>query len=157
MITEGQVLVQLDDSQLKAQLEQAEASYTGSKNSQKQAQINLKNAKETLERTKALYAEGAVAKVQLDSDQKAYDLAKIQYESSIASGVGSAKASVDSIETQVQNSTIKSPISGVVVSKNISVGETADCRKSDDISCGFKLFEIEGNCSADCAALYQEG
>lgn len=124
-VTAGQVLARLDDSQLSAQLNQAQAAYQGTVNTQKQAKINLENAAAALERTKALYAEGAVAKVQLDNDQKAYDLAKSQYESSASSGVGGAKASLDNISAQVNNSIIKSPISGVVVSENITVGETA--------------------------------
>lgn len=124
-VTEGQVLAKLDSTQLSAQLSQAQASYQGSMNTQKQAKINLDNASAALARTKALYAEGAVAKVQLDADQKAYDLAKSQYDSSAASGVNGAKASVDSISAQVQNSIMKSPISGVVVSENITAGETA--------------------------------
>jgi RND family efflux transporter, MFP subunit len=124
-VTAGQVLARLDATQLNAQLNQAQAAYQGSENTQKQAKINLDNAAAALDRTKALYAEGAVAKVQLDADQKAYDLAKSQYDASITSGLGSAKASVDNINAQVQNSIIKSPIPGVVVSQNATVGETA--------------------------------
>lgn len=124
-VSQGQVLAKLDDSQLSAQLNQAQATYQGTMNSQKQAKINLDNAAATLARTKSLYTEGAVAKVQLDNDQKAYDLAKSQYDSSINSGVSGAKASVDNISAQVNNAIIKSPILGIVVSKNITVGETA--------------------------------
>ena len=124
-VTEGQVLARLDDTQLNAQLSQAEAGYQGSMDSREQAKINLDNAAAALARTKALYAEGAVAKVQLDADQKAYDLAKSQYNASSSSGVSSAKASVDSIRAQLNNSIIKSPISGIVVSSNITAGETA--------------------------------
>ncbi len=125
IVTEGQVLVQLDNSQLTAQLSQAQATYQGSQNSQEQAKINMESAKAALERTKMLYTEGAVSKVQLDTDQDAYDLAKSKYESSINSGTDAAKASLDSISVQIANSTIKSPISGVVINKNISIGETA--------------------------------
>ena len=124
-VSAGQVLAKLDDTQLSAQLGQANATYQGSVNTEKQAKINLDNAAAALERTKSLYAEGAVAKTQLDADQKAYDLAKSQYDSSISSGLGGAKASVANINAQVNNTIIKSPIPGIVVSKNITVGETA--------------------------------
>ena len=124
-VTEGQVLARLDDTQLNAQLNQAQASYQGSMSMQNQAKISLDNAAATLARTKALYTEGAVAKVQLDADQKAYDLAKSQYNSSVSSGISGAKASVDNISAQVDNSIIKSPIPGIVVSKSITAGETA--------------------------------
>lgn len=124
-VTEGQILARLDDTQLSAQLNQAQATYQGSINTREQAKINLDNAAAALSRTKTLYAEGAVAKVQLDADQKAYDLAKSQYDASTASGVSGAKASVDSIRAQVDNAIIKSPIPGVVISSNITIGETA--------------------------------
>ena len=124
-VSAGQVLARLDTTQLSAQLNQAQASYQGSMNSEKQAKINLDNAAAALERTRSLYAEGAVAKVQLDNDQKAYDLAKSQYDSSITAGLSGAKASVDNMNAQVQNSIIKSPIPGIVVNENISAGETA--------------------------------
>jgi RND family efflux transporter MFP subunit len=124
-VAAGQALARLDTAQLNAQLNQAQAAYQGSVNSQKQAKISLDNAAAALDRTKALYAEGAVAKVQLDADQKAYDLAKSQYDASVASGLSGAKASIDSISAQIQNSVIKSPIDGIVVSENISAGETA--------------------------------
>jgi RND family efflux transporter MFP subunit len=124
-VSAGQILAKLDDSQLSAQLSQAEAALSGSKQSLEQAKINMNNAKAALDRTKALYAEGAVAKVQLDADQKAYDLAKSQYEASAVSGTGTAKASVDSVSVQLGNTVIKSPISGIVVNKNITIGETA--------------------------------
>ena len=124
-VSQGQALARLDDTQLSAQLSQAQATYQGTMNSQKQAKINLDNAAATLERTKSLYAEGAVSKVQLDTDQKAYDLAKSQYDSSVSSGVSGAKASVENINAQVNNAVIKSPIPGIIVSKNITVGETA--------------------------------
>lgn len=124
-VSQGQVLIKLDDSQLSAQLNQAQATYQGSQNTLEQAKISLNNAAAALQRTKALYAEGAVSKVQLDADQEAYDLAKSKYASSANSGTGAAKASVDSIGAQLKNAVIKSPITGIVITKNINVGETA--------------------------------
>ena len=124
-VAEGQILAKLDDSQLAAQYSQAEATYEGSRQSLRQAKINMDNALATLERTKSLYNEGAVAKVQLDADQKAYDLAKSQYEGIAASGTGAAKATVDAAGVQLNNTVIKSPIPGIVLNKNITVGETA--------------------------------
>lgn len=124
-VSEGQVLLKLDDSQLRVQLQQAQSSYQSAQNAQKQAKINYETAKATLERTKNLYREGAVAKVQLDMDQKAYDLAKSQYESSQNGGLGAAAASVESIRLQMENAIVKSPLTGIVLTQNIVAGETA--------------------------------
>ena len=148
-VSEGQILAKLDDSQLSAQLSQAQATYNGSKQSLEQAKINMDNAKAALDRTKVLYAEGAVAKVQLDADQKAYDLAKSQYEASAVSGTGAAKASVESVSVQLGNTVIKSPISGIVVSKNITVGETAAAGSTLITIADMSVLKLKGTVSQE--------
>ena len=122
-VTAGQVLARLDDSQLRAQLAQASANYQVTQSSRTQAKISLDNAASTLARTQSLYNQGAVSKSDLDNAQKAYDLAKNQYSTSSSASADSALASVDSIKVQIANAQIKSPFSGVVLSKNINAGE----------------------------------
>lgn len=156
-VSEGQILARLDDSQLNAQQNQAQASYQGSQNSLEQAKITMDNALATLNRTKALYAEGAIAKVQLDSDQKAYDLAKSQYDASRTSGTGSAKASLDSINVQLQNSIIKSPISGVVLDQNISLGETATVGSTLVTVADMSTLKLNGTISQTALPYIKEG
>ncbi|HZK88035.1 MAG TPA: efflux RND transporter periplasmic adaptor subunit [Anaerovoracaceae bacterium] len=131
-VKQGQILAKLDNSQLNAQYQQAVSSYLQLERSQVQASIAYNSASETLARTKILYAEGAVAKVQLDGDQKAFDIAKSQVDS--GSSIAAAKSSMDSIGSQMNNADIKSPFDGVVLSKNISVGENA--------SMGSTLFSV---------------
>jgi HlyD family secretion protein len=122
-VTAGQVLARLDDSQLRAQLAQASANYQVTQSSRTQAKISLDNAASTLARIQSLYNEGAVAKSDLDNAQKAYDLARNQYSSSSSASSDSALASVDSIKVQIANAQIKSPFTGVVLSRNINAGE----------------------------------
>ncbi len=123
LVSEGQLLARIDDTQLVAQLKQSEASYQQSQRTQAQARINLDSAASTLERTKSLYAEGAVSKMQMDNDQKAYDLARSQYDTS--STISAGKAAVDSLNEQIGNAAIRSPFAGVVLNTNISAGENA--------------------------------
>ncbi len=156
-VRQGQVLVKLDDSQLNAQLSQAQATYQGTQNSLDQAEINMNNALDALERAKALYAEGAVSKVQLDADQKAYDLAKSKYDASLNSGKNAARASVDSISVQLQNSMIKSPISGVVINKNINVGETATVGSTLATVADMNFLKLKGTISQAALPYIKEG
>lgn len=125
LVTQGQVLGSLDLSQLQGQLRQAQANYQSSQGSLAQSRVSLENARNALERSQSLFQEGAVSKQQLDSDQKAYDLARLQYENNAAGGAGAANASVESIKVQISNASIKSPFAGVVVSVNMTAGETA--------------------------------
>ena len=123
VVKKGQVLGKLDTSLLNAQLQQSISSYQQMERSQAQAKITLDSASTTLARTKSLYAEGAVSKMQLDNDQKAYDLAKSQYDSNAS--ISAAKAAMDSASVQIGNATIKSPFDGVVLNENYNVGENA--------------------------------
>jgi len=52
-----------------------------------------------------------------------YDMAKAQYDSLTGSGLEQAVASLKSIELQLEATEIKSPISGIVATKNINPGE----------------------------------
>lgn len=122
-VSAGQILARLDDSQLRAQLAQASANYQGTQSSRLQAKISLDNAALTLARTQSLYNEGAVSRSDLDNAQKAYDLAKNQYSSSSSATADAALATVNSIRVQIANAQIKSPFSGVVLSRNINAGE----------------------------------
>ena len=125
LVAQGQVLGSLDVSQLQGQLRQAQANAKSSQGSLAQSKVSLENARLALERSRSLYEEGAVSKQQLDSDQKAYDLARLQYENNAAGGAGAANASVESIKVQISNASITSPFPGVVVSVNLTAGETA--------------------------------
>lgn len=125
LVARGQVLGSLDITQLLSQLRQAQANYQSSQGSLAQSRINLENARIALDRSQSLFQEGAISKQQLDSDQKAYDLARLQYESNAAGGAGAANASLESIKVQISNASFKSPFAGVVVSVNMTEGETA--------------------------------
>lgn len=156
-VSQGQVLLKLDDSQLNAQLSQAEATYQGTQNTLEQTKISMNNALATLQRTKSLFAEGAVSKVQLDTDQEAYDLAKSKYEASMNSGTNAAKASVNSIGVQLQNSIIKSPIAGIIINKNINVGETATVGGTLATVADMSFLKLKGTISQTALPYIKEG
>lgn len=87
----GQVVVKLDKGGVTSQFYQA--------------QSNMQNAERNLERTKALFESGAVARQALDGVQTAYDIAKANF-----------NAARNAVE-------ITSPISGVVTSVARNIGD----------------------------------
>lgn len=105
------------------------------------ADVQYRDAKDAYDKTKVLFDEGVVAKQELDNAKSRFDIAAIQLNNAkdnlnllknkvgpesikVASGqVSQAKASVSLASTQLQNSTVTSPISGVVSSRNIESGE----------------------------------
>ena len=123
-VNAGDVVINLDTSQLAAQLAQYQAALDTAVNQNEQAKISLNNAQLNLNRVKELFNAGGTSQSALDSAQSSYDVAKAQYEGSTASAVRQAQASVDNIRTQINDSYVTSPISGVVTNKNVNAGES---------------------------------
>lgn len=135
----GQLLIQIDTRELDAQLKQAEAAVQVARDQADQAKIavesakiNLDLAQKTYDRIKTLADAGAVPQSQLDEVQNKLDLAKQQYASAqkqyaIAAGsaLQQAEAAVNTLQTQLSNREITSPISGMVTNRNINPGELA--------------------------------
>jgi HlyD family secretion protein len=133
----GQLLVQIDTKELNAQLKVAEAALSGVTDQAAQARIgvetarlNLDLAQRAYDRTRTLFQQKVVMQSQLDDAQTKLDLAKSafdnasqQYATVSDSGVAQAQAQVNLIRVQISNSTITSPISGVITNSNINLGE----------------------------------
>lgn len=129
----GQLLVRLDDSDLKAQEEQAKAVLDHSRESVTLAKTNLDKAKDDYQRIEALFKSGTTTKEQFDHTQKALEAAQAQYNISLAQ-VGVAKSQLGVIQTQLKNTVITSPIDGVVAKKWAMPG--------DVIQAGQPIFSI---------------
>ena len=133
----GQLLVQIDTKELNAQLAVAEAAAEGVgdqavqvKSGMETARLNLEMAQRSYERTKTLLDTKVVTQSQLDDAQTKLDLAKTaydnasrQYQTVSGSGLAQAEAQVNFIKVQISNSTITSPIGGIVTNRNINPGE----------------------------------
>jgi HlyD family secretion protein len=108
-VKQGQILAKLDETALRAQLEQSQASVD-----QAQAQLNYEEA--TYKRLKALFDKDLIA--QADYDQALYN-----YENSKAS-LSNTKSALDRTKVNLAFATILSPIDGVVLNRAIEEGQT---------------------------------
>ncbi len=108
-VKQGQVLARLDETALRAQLEQSQASVDMA-----QAQLNFQEA--TFNRLKALFDKNLIA--QADYDQALYN-----YQNSKAS-LSNAKSALDRTKVNLAYATIYSPIDGVVLNRAIEEGQT---------------------------------
>ncbi len=105
----GQVLAQLDPTFLKAQVAQSRADLVNS-------QVQVRQAERDSSRIFPLGAQGLASKADLDKAQTALDAAR--------AGVASSSAALVRAETNLRYATITSPIDGIVVSRNVDVGQT---------------------------------
>jgi HlyD family secretion protein len=105
----GQVLLELDPALTRAQLQQSEANVASAK-----ASLKLAEANEA--RMRDLYAQEYVTKQELDQAEQALAAARSQV------AVSEAQAARD--RTNLSYTVIRSPVSGVVVSRDVDVGQT---------------------------------
>ena len=108
-VKSGQVLAELDPSLFKAALDQSTASLAN-------AEASLKLALANAGRTRALYEKGYVARAEWDQAEQAVAGARAQ--------VAVAQAVQRRDQTNLRYSIIRSPVSGIVVSRNVDVGQT---------------------------------
>jgi HlyD family secretion protein len=108
-VKKGQLLAELDKDLFQAQVDQLKANL-------QVAQTNFDYQKNNFQRQELLYKTGAISKAD-------YDIA--------TNTLGQAKANVASVDAQLKSSLknfsfteIHSPIDGVVLNKNVSVGQT---------------------------------
>src|SRR3989475_10546486 len=107
-VREGQVIARLEDSDIKAQLEEAKANLHLS-------QAELHDAQQSLARERMLLDSGFTS-------QASYDAAEARY-SRVRAGIAVAQAAVRSQEIALENTVIRAPFDGTVLSKNADVGE----------------------------------
>lgn len=150
-VKEGQVIAQIDPAILEAQVEQAKATVATEQANVANAQANLQNiqanlvkaevavsdSKRTLDRNLQLMKMSAIAQAGLDASQANYDSAVAQREATRAqfnvarSQIESAKAQLERAraalrmaEINLRYTTIRSPVNGIVISRNVDVGQT---------------------------------
>jgi HlyD family secretion protein len=108
-VEKGQVLAEIDPALINAQLEQSQAAHAN-------ALASLKLAKANERRTRELFGQDYIARSDLDQAIQAVEAAKAQ----VNSAVGQLKRD----KTNLGYTIIKSPVSGVVVSRSVDLGQT---------------------------------
>lgn len=118
----GQVLVTLDDTDLRAQETQAAAALNYAKQNSILAKINLDKTQDDLQRTRTLYNSGATTREQYEHALKSLDTANAQYAITEAQ-VQTSNAQLAVIETQLLNTRITAPISGTIAKQSLMQGD----------------------------------
>ncbi|MCA9191880.1 MAG: efflux RND transporter periplasmic adaptor subunit [Planctomycetales bacterium] len=109
MVTEGDVLVRLNDDDLQSRLKQAEAHFQSAQAQAQQAQIDL-------DRAQQLVGRNAISRAEFDSASTAVRVSEAQLEA--------ASRSVEEARVFLDYATIRAPMSGIVVDKQVEAGDT---------------------------------
>ena len=119
----GQVVVQLNQDKFKASVDQGRANVLAAQSNLAKAKVSVADALRTLERNRELRKRDLTAQSELDAAQTAYDAALAQVEVNKAQ-VAQAQAALNQTEVDLDNTTIRSPVEGIVISRNVDVGQT---------------------------------
>ena len=121
-IKQGQLLVQLDSTDLKSQELQASAALNLARESIKLSNVNLSKAQEDFNRAEQQFNENVIPKEQFDHIQKALEVAKAQLNID-KTKVETSKAQLNVIETELLNTSIYSPMDGVLGKRWVLKGD----------------------------------
>jgi HlyD family secretion protein len=122
-VTKGQVLAQIDQKPFKARLSQARAAVKSAKGNLVKAKVLTTQRKREFDRMSALRPQAFVSQADVD-------LAETNYRDAAANIVvlqaqlDQAQAALASAELDLGFTTIYSPVDGIVVSRNVDVGQT---------------------------------
>jgi membrane fusion protein (multidrug efflux system) len=121
-VLQGQVLVYLDDSDLRAEEAQAKASFALAQENVLLAKVNLDKARDDFVRASTQFKQNIIPKEQFDHAGSEYEASKAR--SGIAGAQAkAARAQLGIIETQLKNTIITSPMNGVVSKRWVLVGD----------------------------------
>jgi RND family efflux transporter MFP subunit len=108
VVKKGQIIARLEDEDVVAALAQSKANL-------ELAQADLADAEQSLDRQKALYAAGLTSKAEMDAAEARH--------ARVRASIKSALAAISAAEVAVENTRIRAPFDGTVLTKDADVGE----------------------------------
>ena len=122
-VTVGQLCAQIDPRPFQMVADQATANLGVARAQLVKDQASLAYARTTYERDVGLLKRGIVSQATVDSEKSAFDqaVAQVTYDES---GIQERQAELNAAQINLGFSHIISPVDGVVVSRNIEVGQT---------------------------------
>jgi HlyD family secretion protein len=119
----NQVLAELDKSNFQAKVGQDQANYESAQTSLDNAKVAAEDAKKKYDRTLALFEKNIVSIEEKETSTVTYTTALSNVKTS-ESRLSQAKAQLEASKVDLDHCTIRSPIDGVVISRNMNVGQT---------------------------------
>ena len=122
-VKKGQLLAELDRSILEQRVQQNQANYLSAAASLEKAKVTLANLKKQYERSLSLFDKELISFEEKDIAEANYLGAKADLQRAEAS-VEQARSQLESSKVDLGYAIIRSPIDGVVISREVNVGQT---------------------------------
>ena len=107
-VKKGEIIARLEDDDVKAQLDQAKANL-------KVAEADLQDAERNYNRQKELFKTQSASQADVDAAESNYQ--------KVLANIAVAKAGVEEAQVSMENTIIRAPFDGTVLTKNADVGE----------------------------------
>jgi RND family efflux transporter MFP subunit len=118
----GQVIARLDDTNIRAALNEARAQLEFSKAGLNETQVNLANAQRDYERQQSLVKGHYVSQSALDNSRTAMDALTAQLATQHRN-IEVAQRNVEVAERNLDDTIVRAPFDGVVIAKSAQIGE----------------------------------
>ncbi|MDD5153248.1 MAG: efflux RND transporter periplasmic adaptor subunit [Desulfovibrionales bacterium] len=122
-VEKGQIITQIDPAVFQAEVEKARANHKSALANLEQKQAQVTDAKRTFERYRELIKNDLIAQSDVDTAETTYQSAAASFHAAEAA-VSQARAALNLAESNLQYTTIRSPVNGIVVSRNVDAGQT---------------------------------
>ena len=119
----GQLCAKIDPRNYQVALDQAKANLASAKAQLEKDKASLAYAKVNYERDRGLVARGIVSQDTVDADKSAYEQAAAQVKLDEAT-IAQRQAALEGAQVNLDYTDIVSPVDGIVVSRNVDVGQT---------------------------------
>jgi HlyD family secretion protein len=159
-VKKGQIIAKLDDSLLRAQIEQATAAYELAVANEKKAEVALMDGERQLKRQQSLKDQALIAGATVETYEVTRDTAKAAVAAAKAS-VSQAAANLSQAKTNLGYATIYSPIDGVVLTRSYDIGQTVQSSFSAPtlftIAADLSVMQIDTSVSESDVGALKEG
>lgn len=122
-VKKGQLLAQIDPALHQAKVAQARANLLAAEANVEKAAVALMDAQRTLERSRALFEKNFIARTDLEAAETSEQAARAQLAAAKAQ-VEQSRAALQQEETNLLYTRILSPVNGIVISRNVDIGQT---------------------------------
>ena len=123
IVRKGQVIARLDPSLIETQIEQQTANVIRAEADLERLRVNLADAKQKLDRAQQMAERNLIPRTELETAEVNVKSAEAQIRSSEAA-LTQARAQLNNQRVNLGYTTIRAPIDGIVISRNVDQGQT---------------------------------
>ena len=122
VVKAGDILARIENRDVSATLDQAQAALRAAKANVEQGMAELRDAQSNLKRSEDLANKNFISSASLDTAKARFDKARAAV-ASLNGAIGVAEANVRATSVAVEQTLIRAPFDGVVLTKNANVGD----------------------------------